>query len=92
VIILANHIRRAAHGKHHCTWCGKRIDAHEQYRDTRCADNGTAWTWRAHLRCDDFVWKAAREAEWDVDDGLGPDDFRELVHGNPELANEMGVT
>lgn len=91
MILLADHVRRAAHGLHRCAWCGQYISAREQYRDTRCADNGTAWTWRSHLRCDDFIWKAAREAEWDTDDGLGPDDFRELVSEFPDLAREMGA-
>lgn len=53
--VLTEHIRRAAHGKHRCGWCGWCIVAGERYRDQRCADNGTAWTWREHLTCADLV-------------------------------------
>ena len=49
--VLADTIRRAAHGRHRCGWCRQTIAAREQYRDLRMADYGTAWTWREHLAC-----------------------------------------
>ena len=49
--VLATHNRRAAHGKHLCWMCGRRISANEVYEDQRCADSGTAYTVRSHLAC-----------------------------------------
>ena len=49
--VLANHKRRAAHGKHICWMCGRNITANEVYLDQRCADQGTAYTVRSHLAC-----------------------------------------
>lgn len=53
--LLSHHERRAAHGRHVCQLCGKRIGAGEKYSDARCADGGTAWTYRSHLRCRDIA-------------------------------------
>lgn len=49
--LLAEYERKAAHGRHVCALCGKRIAVGERYSDARCADAGTAWTFRSHLRC-----------------------------------------
>ena len=56
--------RKAAHGRHVCGYCYRRIAAGERYVDQRLTDNGTAWTWRAHQACHSAYWT------WDID----PDD------------------
>lgn len=49
--VITTHHRRAAHGKHRCSLCGRAIAANEVYEDQRCADGETAWTVRSHLAC-----------------------------------------
>ena len=49
--VITTHHRRAAHGLHHCSLCGRSIAANEIYQDQRCADDQTAWTVRSHLAC-----------------------------------------
>ena len=49
--VLTTHNRRAAHGKHVCSLCRRRIAASELYQDQRCADCGRAYTVRSHLAC-----------------------------------------
>src|SRR5690606_7920758 len=51
VTLLSVKTRRAAHGKHVCRLCRRRIAARELYEDMRCAYSGTAYTVRAHLAC-----------------------------------------
>lgn len=86
--VLADNIRRAAHGLHVCGLCRHRIDRGERYRDARIADDGTVWTWREHLRCGDFIRKATEPyGDADVDYVM----FAECVRESPELAREMGV-
>ena len=58
--VLADHVRRAAHGLHRCALCGRPIPARTKYSDRRIADNGTAYTWREHLACADLLERAAR--------------------------------
>ena len=49
--MLTTRNRRAAHGKHVCVLCLRRIAKDEVYEDQRCADYGTAYTVRSHLAC-----------------------------------------
>lgn len=49
--LLADHRRRAAHDKHVCRECRRRIPRGERYVDQRIADYGTIYTYRAHERC-----------------------------------------
>lgn len=64
-VLLAEHIRRAAHGNHRCGWCDEPIEADHVYRDQRIADDGRAYTWREHLRCAAFVWSHLDQFERD---------------------------
>lgn len=75
VEVISEHRRRAAHGKHVCCLCRRRIAAREEYLDQRLADNGTCWTSRAHLDCQSAYWS------WDPDpeDVL---DFHDLAEGH----------
>lgn len=61
VTVLSEHRRKAAHGRHVCGYCYKRIGVGERYLDQRCAGDGTAWTWRAHTDCHSAYWS------WDID-------------------------
>lgn len=56
--------RRIAARDHQCGYCFRPITKGERYLDQRCAGDGSAWTWRAHLDCQSAFWS------WDVD----PDD------------------
>lgn len=60
--VLAQHTRRAAHGRHVCHLCHRHIAARERHDDTRCAYDGRAYTLRAHLDCLD-AWHS-----WQPDD------------------------
>jgi hypothetical protein len=56
VTLLSSKRRHAAHDRHRCQVCFRRIAKGELYEDSRCADNGTAWTFRAHLDCLDALY------------------------------------
>lgn len=56
MMLLAEHNRKASHGKHRCGWCGENIAQGETYRDQRIADMGTVWTWREHPACAERIW------------------------------------
>jgi hypothetical protein len=90
VTVLSDTRRKAAHGKHRCGYCRQPIAAGEVYDDTRCADNGTAWTWRSHLRCQAFAQKVVDPFDWQ--DGVDAVSFAYYVEDNKALAVEMGVT
>lgn len=60
--VLSHTHRKAAHGLHTCGYCYQKIAKGEKYLDQRCADSGTAWTFRAHIDCHDAYWT------WDDDD------------------------
>ena len=57
--LLTSSIRRAAHGRHICELCFRRITQGEKYEDARCCGDGTAWTFRSHLSC------ASAYASWE---------------------------
>lgn len=90
MIVLAEYRRKAAHGLHRCGYCGQAIAAREQYHDVRCADNGTAWTWRAHFRCEAFL---SLIGAWDDagDDGIDAVAFADYVSDYRDEAFGMGV-
>lgn len=64
--VLSVKNRRAAHGKHVCCLCRRRIAAREVYEDMRCAESGTAYTLRSHLAC----VSAYRSWDPDYDEGI----------------------
>ncbi len=76
--VLADNIRKAAHGLHVCQLCRGRIAAGERYRDVRLADSGTVWTWREHLSCGDFIRRHVDR--WDLADGYNCETYAELMH------------
>lgn len=61
--LLAHNERKAAHDKHPCNYCHKRIGRGELYLDQRLSGEGTAWTWRAHLDCHSAYWSWAPEQD-----------------------------
>ena len=72
--VLTTHNRRAAHGKHVCELCGRRIAQSELYEDQRCADSGTVYTVRRHLPC------ISAHSSWDPDEDFLP--LSELSNGH----------
>jgi hypothetical protein len=83
VTILADNIRRAAHGKHRCGWCQRPIAARERYRDVRQAEDGTVYTWREHLACAAFMHRHADPFDWPIEYPV--EAYNEMVemHGDP---------
>lgn len=81
--ILADNIRRSAHGRHRCGWCLRLIAAREQYRDLRQAQDGTVWTWREHLACGAFMLRHADPFDWPIEYPV--EYYQELVeaYGDP---------
>lgn len=62
--------RRAAHGRHLCGICRELIPVGWVYLDQRCAEDGTAWTFRCHIDCDIRYWRAHRGLELWSDETL----------------------
>lgn len=87
--VLADNIRRAAHGKHRCGLCGHPIAARESYRDYRIADCGTAYTFRTHLRCESFATEVTDV--YDREDGIDALMFADLVSDYRDVALKHGV-
>lgn len=75
--LLAHNVRRAAHGKHVCRECRRRINARERYIDQRIADYGTVYTYRAHARCWEIVYYQLGP---DIEDWNG--DINDLCDGH----------
>jgi predicted RNA-binding Zn-ribbon protein involved in translation (DUF1610 family) len=46
---------------HVCFHCGEQIEPGTRYYRIACADNGTAWTVKAHPACDDLYCAYGRE-------------------------------
>lgn len=57
--VVSLRARRAAHGRHVCVWCRRRIAALEVYVDMRVAEGGSMRTQRQHERCLGLVERAA---------------------------------
>lgn len=77
--LLAENVRRAAHGLHRCGICAGTIPARSHYLDQRVAGEGRVWTFRCHMSCHDFYWRLHRDfGLWD-DDEIAPGDFRQYV-------------
>jgi hypothetical protein len=70
--LLAEHTRKAAHGRHRCGWCDEYITAGEHYNDQRVADEGTVYTWREHFACRDRIWPWLRKHGITTDDFYDP--------------------
>lgn len=72
--LLAQYLRRAAHGRHRCGWCGERIAQGEVYVDQRIAADRSVFTWREHRTCGSEVWRwLGRAGCYDIE-GLNPRD------------------
>ncbi len=89
VTTLSSRTRRAAHGKHRCGYCRQTIDRGEKYDDTRCAGDGTVWTWRSHLRCLVFLQEVVDPYDWD--EGIDAVSFADHVAYNTDAAVRHGV-
>lgn len=87
--VLSDRNRRAAHGKHRCGYCREPIAYGEVYNDCRCADDGTAWTWRSHLRCLAFLREVVDP--YDREDGIDAVSFVDYVADNTDAARRHGV-
>ena len=83
-VLLAEHIRKAAHDRHRCQLCGERIERGVAYLDQRCADDGTAWTFRCHTTCNARYWRAYRDSGFVADD--------EMLEWSEVLEYEKGLT
>ena len=64
--LISHTVRRAAHSKHVCRFCGRRIAAREEYNDDRLTEGGSAYTFRSHLDCFD-AWCSWGPDEDDID-------------------------
>jgi hypothetical protein len=89
ITTLSDRDRVAAHGRHRCGFCGNRIAVGEKYNDSRVADMGTVWTFRAHLRCIAFLHEVVDPIDWE--DGIDYPIFADYVAENPEAAERHGV-
>lgn len=58
---LLNETSPTARKVHRCDLCQRPIEAGTSYLNQRCADYGTAWTFKAHHNCNSAYWS------WDVD-------------------------
>lgn len=84
--VLSHKVRRAAHARHLCGFCGKSIAIGSDYLDLRAVADRTAYTWKAHLECDVLWSRACRHFAVDDEDGVHPTD---LVH---DYQREMGLS
>lgn len=73
---MSDRVRRAAHGKHVCQLCRRHIAARTQYHDVRIAYDGTAFTWREHVECREFMYE--HQDWWDANEGYDFATFDEL--------------
>lgn len=69
---------------HHCQLCGLSIPAGSTHFTQRNADESTAWTWRAHTRCNRLLteyweWSGINLRDVDEDDVIPDDEFREFL-------------
>lgn len=67
-MIIFQKTRRAAHGKHECGHCYRRIAARSLYLDHRVAFEGTMVTQRFHIECDILVTSAVNYFDIDWED------------------------
>lgn len=91
IAVLSERVRRAAHGRHRCGLCREPIAARSEYVDRRCADDGTAWTWREHIVCRDVVYEIMRREELRADDVDGIDAwwFADSLNEHPDLKAQV---
>lgn len=85
--MLSSTVRRAAK-RHRCQLCWTLIEKGERYRDQRNVSDGSAYTWREHLRCADFV---RATGWWDHYDEIDAPLFADLVADERDLAIRHGV-
>ena len=56
MITLLNETEPVARKQHYCGYCARPIEPGARYLSQRCADGGTAWTFKSHLDCDSAYW------------------------------------
>ena len=67
MITLLNESEPIARKSHHCQHCSRPIEPGTRYLSQRCAEDGTAWTFKAHLDCDSAYWSWGCEEGDNID-------------------------
>lgn len=69
---------------HSCNLCGRAIPKGSSYYAQQNTDGSSAWTWRAHSKCESLIydyWKWCeidlRDVDWE--DQIPPDEFRQFL-------------
>ncbi|MEN3158252.1 hypothetical protein ABC502_07705 [Alkalimonas sp. NCh-2] len=86
---------RTARKEHKCEFCGKPIAKGESYQSVFIANEGSAYSYKLHMFCDDICNTEAREAdEYSTLDFLFDcaRDRVTYVKDNADMADYYGVT
>ncbi len=65
-----------ARKEHICDWCQLKIVKDDEYRNTSHVDEGSVYTWKAHIHCCEVLDKIGA---WDDGDGISTDAFQECL-------------
>lgn len=70
---------RKSNKKHICSYCGQEIPIGETYLNSVLVNDGKLYHWKSHLTCEEITKKLKMFDDFQYDEGLTADDFRECV-------------